>query len=274
MLDMSDGAVHLWFAFPEEWQDSTPAPLTLDILAADEIARMERLRSRENRRLYGVSHWLVRMALSHYEGRPPGAWRFIANAYGKPMIDPASGPSPLTFSLAHTRGLAVVAVTKGSAVGADVERTDRKVDAQGLVHRFFATEEAQALEELPTESLADRFFLYWTLKEAGLKALGTGFSLPLSTFAFRLTAGRPRRITVAGAPPPGGETLHWAAIAPRPPYMAALGVESGPGKTVRLHCYQATPSGQAAPLACEPIALSEGVVCEPPVLASGVGAGG
>jgi 4'-phosphopantetheinyl transferase len=263
LIDLSDGAVHLWFAFPEEWPDPTAPPSPFGILAAGEIARMERLRSREDRRLFGISHWLVRETLSHYDDRPPGAWRFIDNDYGKPLVDPASEPSTLTFSLAHTGGLAIVAVTKGSTVGADVERTDRRVHVQGLVRRFFAPEEVQALGKLPPESLAERFFLHWTLKEAGLKAMGTGFSLPLSAFSFRLTEGRPRRITLACAPPPGGERLQWAVIEPRPPYMTALGVECAPGKTVRLRCYRATPSGETAPLPCVPVALSEGVVCEP-----------
>ena len=201
--------------------------------------------------------------------RPPGAWRFIHNDYGKPLIDPSSGPSPLTFSLAHTRGLAVVAVAKGSAVGADVERTDRRIDAPGLVRRFFAPEEVQALEGLPTETLTDRFFLHWTLKEAGLKALGTGFSLPIEHLCLSSDGGTARTITLTGAPPPGGETFHWAAITPRPPYVAALSVASGPGKPVHLHCYRATPSGQAAPLVCAAVALSEGVVCGLPVLSTG-----
>jgi 4'-phosphopantetheinyl transferase len=258
LYDLSDDSVHLWFAFPEEWPDPTSAPSPFDILAAGEIARMERLRSRESRRLFGISHWLVRETLSHYDQRPPGAWRFILNAHGKPLIDQASGPSPLTFSLAHTKGLAVVAVSKGSAVGADVERTDRCVRAQELVRRFFAPEEVQALGALPPDAMTERFFLHWTLKEAGLKALGTGLSLPLTAFAFRLSEDRPHRITSAFHPPLGGETLHWAAIAPCLPYLAALGVASVPGKTVTFRCVRAIPSGEAVPLACTPLAVSPG----------------
>ncbi|MDA8124428.1 MAG: 4'-phosphopantetheinyl transferase superfamily protein [Deltaproteobacteria bacterium] len=263
MFDLSQGFVHLWFAEPGEWREEIVVAEAFNILSADEVARMELLRFREDQHLYGISHWLVRTALSHYEGRPPGAWRFVANDYGKPLVDPAQGPSLLTFSLAHTRGLAVVAITKGAAVGVDVERTDRLVDAPGLVRRFFAEEEIQALGKLPPEALNDRFFLHWTLKEAGLKALGAGLSLPLSTFAFCLSEGRPRRVSLFGPEPPRKAQWQWAALTPRPRYMTALGVAGTPGETLTIRGYRATPSGKAEPLACEPIALSEGIRYQP-----------
>ena len=219
---------------------------------------MKSLRSREDRRLFGISHWLVRVALSHYDRRSPAAWRFSTNDFGKPLIDPATGPSPLTFSLAHTKGLAAVAVTRGRAVGVDVERTDRTVAAQRMISRFFAPEEARALNHLPSEALTERFFLHWTLKEAGLKALGTGFSLSLTALAFRLSEDRPRRIALSSTDQPGTERLRWAAMTPRSPYLVSLGVFGDPDKTVLFDCIRIAPSGEAVPLACTPLAISPG----------------
>jgi hypothetical protein len=137
---------------------------------------------------------MVRRALSRYSEIPPQKWRFVENAHGKPLIDPDLDSPPLSFSLAHTKGLAVVAVTGGADVGVDVERADRSVNAARLTGRFFSPEETAALQELSPERLRERFFLYWTLKESYIKARGLGLSLPLDSFSFRLAGEIPFRI--------------------------------------------------------------------------------
>jgi 4'-phosphopantetheinyl transferase len=269
-FDLSEGEVHLWFALPGEFNDPVLVASARDVLDSGEIARMERFRFPEDRRLFLVSHLLVRMALSHYAERSPVQWRFVRNDHGKPQIDPAMGASSLTFSLAHTAGVAVVGVTKERDIGVDVERRDRRVNARGLIRRFFSPAEAAELGKLPSARLRDRFFLYWTLKEAYIKALGRGLSLPLHSFGFQLAGRRPYRIGFTGFP--GAEegkvagTWRFALISPRPPYIAAMGVASDPAQGVTLRCYRVEPSGEAAPLACVPfvcqtIALSAGVNC-------------
>lgn len=259
MDELTDSTVDLWFAQTEDWADPAAMVEALAVLGPGELARWESRRSPEDRRLFGVSHWLVRGALSRYEDRPPAAWRFIFNDHGKPRIDPAAGPSPLSFSLAHTRGLAVVAVAKRMALGVDCERTDRPVDAAKLIQRFFTLEERRALEPLAREVMTHRFFLHWTLKEATLKALGTDLSHALSAIAFRLTGEGPGRIDPLGMAKEG-KRWHWAVLTPLRPYVAAIGILGAPGKTVVLRTYRALPSGKVEPLKGHPLALSDGMV--------------
>ena len=259
MLNLSESEIHLWFAFPGETGDpQKPAPAD-PVLDDGEAARMERFHFPEGRCLFGVSHALVRRALSRYSKIPPQEWRFVENAHGKPLIDPGLDSSPLSFSLSHTKGLAVVAVTGGADVGVDVERADRSVDAAGLSSRFFSPEETAALQELSPERLWERFFLYWTLKESYIKARGLGLSLPLDSFSFRLAGEIPFRIGFSGNNPEGPGEWRFALLRPLPQYVAAVGVSSARPDSVRIRCFHTLPSGEFSPLSFEPVGLSTGV---------------
>lgn len=253
MLHLLEGEIHLWFAFPDDTGGPhAPAP-EHPLLDKGEQIRMARHRLPAGRRLFGASHTLVRTTLSQYSEIPPEKWRFVKNSHGKPAIDPALDPSPLSFSLSHTRGAAVVAVTRGADVGADIERTDRNVHAARLSSRFFSPEEAAALHGMPPDRLRDHFFLYWTLKESYAKARGVGLSLPLDSFSFRLEGEPPCRIGFSGEEGAPGN-WRFAVLRPRPPYVAAVGAAAaGPA---RISCFHAQPSGIASPLGFEPLALS------------------
>lgn len=256
MLDLPVGEIHLWFAFPGEAEDpQTPPSHPLD---EGERTRMARLRFPEAHRLFGASHTLVRTALSHYSRITPGEWRFVNNTHGKPSIDPALDSAHLTFSLSHTRGIAAVAVTRGTEIGADVEKTDRRVDAEKLAGRFFSPEEAAALKQAPPDRLRNRFFLYWTLKESYIKARGIGLSLPLDSFSFRLGGKRPFRIDFSGEDR-GPGNWRFAVLLPRPQYVAAVGLAPAGMGPVRIRCFHFLPSGMFSPLRSEPAALSSGV---------------
>jgi 4'-phosphopantetheinyl transferase len=258
LLDLPVGEIHLWFAFPGEAGDpQTPSPAP-PLLDEEEWARMARLHFPEARRLFGVSHTLVRTTLSNYSEIRPGEWRFVKNAHGKPSIDPDLDSAPLSFSLSHTRGIAVVAVARGADVGADVERADRKVDAARLAGRFFSPGEATALEEISPDRLRDRFFLYWTLKESYIKARGIGLSLPLDSFSFRLGEKRPFRIDFSGGDH-DSRSWRFAVLRPRPQYIAAVGFAPARPDPVRIRCFHTLPSGEVSPLTPEPVAQSPGV---------------
>lgn len=261
MFDLREHEVHIWFASPSEGDDAALTDAARRVLDAGEIARMERFHFPKDRRLFMASHLLVRAALTRYTRLPPEAWRFVRNDHGKPAIDPAMAAPPLNFSLAHTAGLAAVAVTAMPDLGVDLERTDRRVDAEGLIRRFFSPEEAAELKMVPPDLLRDRFFRHWTLKEAYLKALGRGLSLALDSFGFHLSEGRPCRIAFSGGEPPEAGERRFALIGPRPPYIAALSIACDPDREVALRCLQALPLGKVAPLACEPLGLSPGVSC-------------
>jgi 4'-phosphopantetheinyl transferase len=258
VFELPENEVHLWFAYPDEGEETALVGSARAILDAGEIARLERFHLPEHRRLFLASHLLLRKTLSRYADIPPGAWRFTANDHGKPRVAREAGRPAPSFNIAHTAGVAVAAVTKGRDVGVDVENRDRRVQARRLADRFFAPAEAAELGKLPPAELSDRFFLHWTLKEAYIKALGRGFAQPLDSFTFRLKGERPHRIAFSTATPQDPQKWRLVIVEPRPRTVAAVCVAADRRESIRLRCYQTLPGGGSAPFFCAPLGLSAG----------------
>ena len=160
------------------------------LLDPEERGRHGRFLGREDRRLFLVSHALVRLVLSRYASMAPEAWRFRRGPHGRPEID-ASDVGGLDFSLSHTRGLVAVAVAPRCAVGVDVEVVDPRRASIEIAQRFFAAPELATLAALSGAERVGRFFDFWTLKESYIKARGAGLlSLPLDKFWFRFLPAR------------------------------------------------------------------------------------
>ncbi len=233
------GIVDLWYRVGDD-----PAGEGLDLLTPDERERWGRFRFDEDRRMYLAAHVLLRTALSAYAGVPPSAWRFEAGSHGKPSICAPDIPRPISFNLAHTRGLVACAVSVTfEHVGVDVERIDRAVDILGLASRYFAPSEAASLQALASPQRAERFFAFWTLKESYLKARGLGLTLPLDQAVFDIgDAG----VQVALGPRLDDDAASWrfAAFDLGPGYKAAVGAQTG-GAELSLRVTQVeSPSGR------------------------------
>jgi 4'-phosphopantetheinyl transferase len=140
---------------------------------------------------------MERTVLSKYVDIAPRDWRFAVNEYGRPSIAAEhTDARGIEFNLSHTDGLVVMAVTRGRAIGVDVENVrTREVDID-IVDRYFAAEEVAALRALPREKQKQRFFECWTLKESYIKARGLGLSIPLERFAFDLEDAQQIRLTI------------------------------------------------------------------------------
>ena len=164
----------------------TPAAADISLLDAAERSRADNFRFTCDRELYIAAHAFLRQTLSrHAPAVMPGEWRFAANAYGKPFI---SNPSygHLQFNLSHTKGLIACAVSNGKPVGIDVEQCKPLEDIESLCRYAFSPRESADVLALPVgEQQMQRFFTYWTLKEAYLKARGMGLSLPLQQFSMQ-----------------------------------------------------------------------------------------
>lgn len=77
-----------------------------------------------------------------------------------------------------------VAVMLASApCGIDIE-TRRDINWRGIAQRYFAPDEQNFLLTLPDKQGRQAFLDLWTLKEAGVKALGKGLANHLSTLSF------------------------------------------------------------------------------------------
>ena len=89
-------------------------------------------------------------------------------------------------------------MTLGLDAGVDVEDSRRIERLRRLADHSFSPSEARDVATQPEKSRRRRFFSYWTLKEAYIKARGVGISLGLARFSFSFP--EPGAIAVAFNP--------------------------------------------------------------------------
>jgi 4'-phosphopantetheinyl transferase len=178
----------LWLARPTELRDPMLLARWRSWLSPSEAARNAAFRFDVHRHEHLVTRGVVRTALSQYRDVAPEAWRFVANAYGRPELDPPCG---LRFNLSNTAGLVVCVVSEGPEIGVDVEAHARAAEILEVVETVFSDIEIAELRALERADARDRAVSLWTLKEAYIKARGMGLSLPLREISMRFEK-RPR----------------------------------------------------------------------------------
>ena len=153
------------------------------LLSEEERERQARPSLQGRRREILLTRMLVRTRLSLYAEIDPKEWRFGVGERGRPFIADPVPPCFLDFNLTHTTGMILCLVAPVAGIGVDVEYLPRRNDTAAIASHFFAPQEQAGL--------GDRFFTYWTLKEAYIKARGKGLALPLDGFWFDLDGDEP-----------------------------------------------------------------------------------
>lgn len=132
-----------------------------------------------DRHLYIAAHIFLRQVLSTYAELSPADWQFSTGRYGKPAVS-NPGLEALHFSLSHTHGLLTCALSWQHEVGVDIEQPRPLHDLRGLCRTVLSDSEMkQVLDGADSREQERRFYTFWTLKEAYVKALGAGLHLPL-----------------------------------------------------------------------------------------------
>lgn len=143
----------------------------LAALPEERQRRVNACRREDDRvRLTGAG-WLLQYALSEF-GIPPRDQRFTESPQGKPQL---MGRTDLHFSLSHSGHWAVCTLSD-DPVGVDVEAP--RCTAR-VAQRFFHPRELAVSDPVSLTRV-------WTAKEAFLKALGLGLTVPLDSFLVRL----------------------------------------------------------------------------------------
>lgn len=201
-------------------------------LSPGERARAARFRFDGPRERFIAARGVLRDVLARYVDQPAGALRFETNDYGKPSLPSYEW---LHFNLSHSGDIVLIAVTRGRAIGIDVERIAPPETMVRLVEQFFSADENAAFHGLPESKRAAAFFAGWTRKEAYIKALGVGGSLPLNQFDVTLDSNAPARLLADRANP--GNVDRWSLLDldAGPGYAAALAAENPLGP---VECYE------------------------------------
>jgi len=216
------GTAQVFMAHPDRLLASAPGSEAW--LSKEEHARAARYRRPADRTGYLATRALVRGILARALARPPDALRFQEGPHGRPSLEPDAAAG-LAFNASRTPAWVALVVTGGMACGVDVENVHRRADVDSIA-RAFAPAERDLLHRTPAPERRRTFFRLWTLKEAFLKARGTGLAGGLDACSFSLPAGAAPRATFA--PSLGDDTRGWSfqLLEPDPDHLLAVAFAS------------------------------------------------
>lgn len=201
------------------WQIPLTTQPTQSLLSQDELQRANRFHSQKDRHCFTTARAALRQILSQIIKIPANEITFTYSPTGKPEL------KEIQFNLSHSHDHAVLAITPNHRIGTDMEFVNPERATDAIATRFFAPNEAAKLQSLPPEERLEAFFQCWTRKEAYVKAIGSGLSLPLSSF--EVTFGPNTPPSILQIQDPVETASHWRLYnIPSPQgYAAAVAVE-------------------------------------------------
>lgn len=223
----AEGVVHLWSWLLTVKEQTLPE--LEGTLSDDEWRRVRRIRSHSDARRFISRRGMMRQILGSYLELHANELRFGYGRQGKPFLAPSQARS-LSFNLADSGELAVLAVCSGHPIGVDVERIRPFSAAAGMDAIALARSEIRQAKAGPPLVDADAFFRSWTDKEALAKAKGSGLQLLSKT----LTPSMPAPVSLtrpANQPDDGPEPWRVYPL-PLPPGYAGALVASQKIKTI------------------------------------------
>jgi len=190
--------LHLWLI-----DLAHPADHFLVLLSPDERQRSEGILTDKGRRRFIASRGTMRQILGGYLGMDPAHVRFRYGPSGKPEINHST---PLAFNLSHSADLALLAVTRGTAIGIDVEPDRVRPNARAIARRIFPKKTLSIIEPLNDDAFQQEFLRHWTALEARVKLEGGSLfrppSMPSKIVNFRPDRGWVAAIAMGIEPPP------------------------------------------------------------------------
>ena len=147
-------------------------------LSKDELARAERFRFPELAHRYRVGRYLLRDLIAARTGISARDIRFSVGKKGKPYLP--GGPA---FNMSDSRSIVLIGIAAEGNLGIDIEHIQPSGDLNHLAERYFSLDERASLRGLQEPERTRAFFRAWTRKEALVKAVGGGLSIPLDAFS-------------------------------------------------------------------------------------------
>ena len=110
----------------------------------------------------------------------------ITDFYYDPLGKPHSKNTNIQFSISKTKNYFIIATSHKNTVGIDIEDVINIPNYQDSFNLFLTPEEISEIKQYSTSEQLKLFYLFWTAKEAFVKAIGTGLNENLKNIQFSI----------------------------------------------------------------------------------------
>ena len=174
-----DGATLLHVDLAPEGEREARAFALLD---DEEKARWQRFLAARARREFALCRAALRVVLAERLGCGARALSFGHGEHGKPFARVNGRRAGVGFNVSHSGCHGLIALAAHGALGVDVEERIPRRDLEGIGSLVYGPRERRLLARAEGRAKVHLFFRLWSMKEALIKALGSGFSLNPSRF--------------------------------------------------------------------------------------------
>jgi 4'-phosphopantetheinyl transferase len=193
---LSPGEIHVW----QVLIDCTAANFVSfkNTLPATEVEKIQCFKSKQAKDTSLVSQGALRILLSAYLDIAPQAIKLGRKKKGKPFSIDDTG---LYFNLSNSGNVVVIAISRDSEIGIDIEKIRPLQDLEEMINHNFTKNEIKFINS-KAEEKQNRFFRFWTIKESYLKAIGEGMRLPPENLEFTIDNHQIKLLSVKGISEP------------------------------------------------------------------------
>lgn len=183
-LVLKPNQVHLWLIDQQDVLAVDMLPTYAELLSDNELKRMAELQSTKRKQQYLITRAALRSIVTFY--RPNTAWhdsKFTENSFGKPALMHGG----MHFNLSHSADKIVIGFSAKQSIGVDIEQIQERKNLSKIAEKYFHFREWEENISEKGTNKEHLFYKLWTLKEAFIKAKGTGLKTPLHQFYFDLS---------------------------------------------------------------------------------------
>lgn len=178
-MQLTPHEIHIWTS----QLTSTPEELAyyFNLLNPEEQARAKRFHFPIHQQRFTLARGFLRCLIGRYLGDQPETIEFAYSPQEKPSLA-NKYRSAIQFNLSHSADQVVFAFTLDYKIGVDIEKIAPEFNLD-VAKRYYSEQEYRSLLQAPPEDHAKLFYLFWSRKEAIVKANGKGLHIPLTSFS-------------------------------------------------------------------------------------------
>jgi 4'-phosphopantetheinyl transferase len=236
IFDRLDEEIHVWSSQLDQPNDVIEH--YRQILGERDRARIERYKTPRLRCRQTVAMGSLVSLIALYTRETPQRIELESGEFRKPVLANNTGRSNLQFSASHSNHIGMYAFTEDKLIGVDLEEIVARSDWQDVMDICLSDYEKDWFSRLPFVRKAATLIQIWTIKEAYLKAIGTGLAVPPASVELEFT--ETNEYQFHRLRDKGDCASNWKifSFSPLPGFSAAVVVEAGPSK---LHYFCLEP---------------------------------